>query len=141
VIRDYLAVSAATRAGAGAAAAAGRSISADCAAVAAVVSSLGSAGVESLDRIEVFRGNKSGAQVSTATNVYHYRFGDPVVCSSWESIVAWSPSVRHAVAGDGPLDQVGVRVVLDHGFASGVPPFAGVVTIDEAATTGLIPED
>lgn len=138
-MHDYLAVSQASRAGAGAAAAAGSSMRADCAAVTAVASSLGT-GFESLDRIEVFRSEGTG-QVAGATNVYRYRFGEPGDCSNWDSVVAWSPSVRNVRAGTGPLDRLGVRLVFEHGFASGVPPFVGHVTIDEASITGLVPRD
>jgi hypothetical protein len=45
------------------------------------------------------------------------------------------------VGGPDDLDIAGVRIVFDHSWITGFPPFSGTFTINEATVSRLEPEE
>jgi hypothetical protein len=138
--QDYLTVSYVAREGARIGAFLGDDIGADCAVVQSVALGLTGRQLSRLNRLEVFRADASGNQVTGDTNTYTYNTGDPQDCDNWTSVVTWPETDRQVVVGTDPLDILGVRVVLRHDWVTGFPPFSGSFTINEETITRMEPE-
>jgi hypothetical protein len=143
--RDFLTVSNAAKEGVRVLTSMGDDPLADCVALAKTYSALSiGAPVTQLQSIEVFRANPDGGQVAVDTNEYRLQSGgDPDECADWIPVrYGWDPLDRRVVVG-GPddLDIAGVRIVFDHSWITGLPPFAGTFTINEATVSRLEPEE
>lgn len=121
--------------------AAGDDIDADCTAMErALDTMMASLDVDQVTAIEVFRANADGTQNTADTNRYTYLGGDPRDCANWNGTVAWPPSSRQVVAGSVPLDIVGIRIIYESGWVTGIPPFVGSLTIDRSSISRIEPE-
>jgi len=96
--------------------------------------------IDNIDRVEIFRADTTGNQVAGDTNTYTYLGGDPGLCDSWYGTIAWPPSSRQVVAGSTPLDIVGVRLVYDTQWVTGLPPYSGSYEIDRSTISRIEPE-
>jgi Flp pilus assembly protein TadG len=138
--QDYLTVAYVSREGARVGAFLGDDIGADCAIVRSVAGGLTGSQFNRLNRLEIFRADASGNQVSGDTNTYSYNTGDPQDCDNWTGVVTWPETDRQVVVGSQPLDILGVRVVIRHDWVTGFPPFNGSFTINEETITRMEPE-
>lgn len=141
--RSFLTVSAAARDGSRVAALAGNEIGADCATLVELGGTLGGGGVlEGLDRVVIFKAS-AGTGNPVASNIYTLNSsGDPTDCASWNrSSYAYPEASRQTISGPGlQLDIVGVRVVTDEAWVTGLFPFRGTYTVDEISLSRLEPE-
>jgi len=137
--RDILGVSQAAREGTRIAAFAGKHIDADCYVIEGLSDFLVN-NLDTLNRVEIYHANSAGQQVGGQTNVYTFSAGDPTDCTDWNGVVTWPSSSRQTTVGSQPLDIIGVRILLDHAWISGFPPFSGTFTIDETDITRMEPE-
>ncbi|HLU31104.1 MAG TPA: TadE family protein [Acidimicrobiia bacterium] len=146
--KDYLTVTYASREGVRVAAFAGDSIDADCQVLVAVGEFLGNANLEKLDRVEIYVATQDGTQTPGATNTARLKEGgDPTACNEpalpddgWLRTTNKPATDRQVTAGAGPLDIVGVRIVMDHEWVTGFPPFRGEVTVNETTIMRVEPE-
>jgi hypothetical protein len=138
--QDYLTVAYVTREGARVGAFLGDDIGADCAIVQSVAGGLNAGQFGRLNRLEVFRADASGNQVTGDTNTYTYNSGDPLDCDNWTGVVTWPETDRQVVVGTEALDILGVRIVIRHDWITGFPPFSGSFTINEGTITRMEPE-
>lgn len=139
VFKDVLGASQAVREGVRIASFSGDSIGADCDVIEGIAPHL-SPYADSLDRVEVYKADSAGNQIPGLTNAYTFAFGDIDDCGDWVSVVQWEPTNRRVRISDGPLDIIGVRVVLRHHWITQIPPFDGVIHIDESGIGRLEPE-
>lgn len=140
--KSYLSVSAAARDGSRMTAVMGSSAISDCETLKAVAGSLEPAGeLDHLLHIDIFEAQADGGQNPATTNQYKLTGADPTDCGSWTLIGAegWPWGDRGVKFGE--LDIGGVRVVVDHDWVTGFPPFQGDITIDEDAIARLEPEE
>lgn len=146
--KNFLTVSYASREGARVAAFAGDSADADCQILTALGEMLGTADLDSVERVDIFVATQAGNQTAGATNTATLKDGgDPSVChepsepeDGWFRTVALPATSRQVTAGGDPLDIIGVRIVFTHGWATGFPPFSGTASIDETTIMRLEPE-
>ena len=143
--KDYLTVSNATKDGTRILSARGNDMMADCWALEAAVDSIDNgARIGDIVNIQIYKADTNGDQDPTNTNTYTYVAGDPTDCTNWSvspNPAAYPPSDRNVLVGSQPLDTVGMRIVYDHNWYSGVPPFFnGDITIDEQTITRLEPD-
>lgn len=144
--RSYLTASTAATDGMRMVSISGDAANADCVAIGAVGAALSTTNlVGSLQRVEIFRSTDGGQQIMSDTNTYRYQGGDPSDCASWSAAVTWPSTSRNTIVDNNPgalrrTDLAGVRVVMHHGWFSGLYPFRGTVTIDEARNGRLEPE-
>jgi TadE-like protein len=139
--RTYLTASNAAGAGSRMVALMGNDAGADCEALEEIATALQTGdGLENLVFVEVFRADAGGNQ--RETNRYSYLSGDPGDCeNSWaKGSFAWDPIDRQVLVGSQPLDIAGVKVILDHSWVTGMPPFTGSFQLEEATLTRLEPE-
>jgi Flp pilus assembly protein TadG len=148
--KSYLTTSNAAREGTRLLSARGTDELADCLALVKAVDALSLANdFNSLDRIEIFQANPStGDPVPGTTNTYTYSAGDPTDCSttapncgSWTCTISQPPASRSALVGASTSpDLIGMRIVYQHDWLTGFPPFSGSITIDEQTISRLEPE-
>ena len=138
--RDILGASQATREGTRIAAFAGNDADADCLVIEGLSGYL-TTYIDDLERVEIYHANAAGQQIVGQTNVYTFSgAGDVEECDDWSSVITWPSTSRQTEVGATPLDIIGVRVVVDHDWISGFPPFSGTFTIDETDITRMEPE-
>ncbi len=138
--KDFLTVSHAAREGSRVGAFVGDALDADCQILLATVAALNPGDVNRLQRIEIYKADGNGNQITSKTNTWTYQSGDPNDCLSWSEAVTWPSTSRQVTAGPTPLDIIGVRVVLDRSWITGFPPFVGSYTIDETTIIRMEPE-
>lgn len=139
--RDHLTVTQGVRDGTRMLSAKGDDLDADCVAIEqALDTMLATLDVDQIVEIEVFEANADGTQNTANTNSYTYGGGDPGDCANWSGTVAWPPAGRQVVAGSVPLDIVGLRIVYQSAWATGVPPFTGGYTVDRSSISRIEPE-
>lgn len=141
--KDYLTISYAAREGARVGALAGDSVDADCDIVTAVVDIIGPTGLDHLQRLEIYEADPiTGAQVVANTNTWTYVGTDPYDCAGdWTIVETWPSTSRQVAFGaTSVLDIIGVRALVTHTWITGMPPFSGSFTVDEAAITRIEPE-
>lgn len=147
--KDYLTVTYSSREGARVAAFAGDSIDADCQILIAVGEFLGQANLDKLDRVEIYIANQDGSQSGGNTNTARLKpGGDPTACTEpaapsdgWLRTTNVPATSRYVTAGpSAPLDIIGVRIVMDHQWITGFPPFSGQVEINETTIMRVEPE-
>lgn len=139
--RSYLTASNAAHAGSRMVAVMGNDPEADCEALAEIGAAL--AGGDALDDlvfVEIFRADEGGNQ--RETNRYSYVSGDTSDCvNAWSrGAFGWDPVNRQVLVGTRPLDIGGVKVIMEHGWVTGLPPFTGSFQLEEATLTRLEPE-
>ena len=138
--RDILGASQAAREGTRIAAFAGNDVDADCYVIEGLSGYLATS-IDKLERVEIYHANAAGQQIPGQTNVYTWSgIGDVDDCTDWTSVVTWPSTARQTSVGTHPLDIIGVRIVVDHDWISGFPPFSGTFTIDETDITRMEPE-
>lgn len=150
VFKSYLTTSNAVREGTRLLSARGTDEMADCLALVKAIDALTLANnLDSLDRIEIFQANPNdGSPVPGTTNKYWYSAGDPRDCAttapncgSWTCEINQTPAMRDALVGPTVSpDLVGMRIVYQHNWLSGFPPFRGSIMIDEQTISRLEPE-
>lgn len=147
--KDYLTVTYASREGARVAAFAGDSVDADCQILVAVGEFLGNANLDDLDEVQIYIAQQNGGQTPGNTNTARLKAGgDPTACSEpsdpsdgWLRSTNLPATSRHVTAGpSAPLDIIGVRILMDHDWITGFPPFRGRVTINETTIMRVEPE-
>jgi hypothetical protein len=141
--KSYLSVSSAARDGSRMAAVMGRDALADCETLKAVATVLEASGeLDALEYIDIFDAGTDGNQNLATTNRYSLTGADPSDCGSWAlvGVEGWPWSVRETKVTN-TLDLAGVRIVSDHNWVTGFPPFQGSVSIDETTITRLEPEE
>lgn len=142
--RDFLTTSHAVREGVRLLSAKGDDPEADCSALLAAVETLTVSGdLDDLERIEIYQADADGGQIALKTNTYSFSFGDPEDCDDWDGYPGanYPPISRQVLAGGAtPLDIVGMRIVYTHSWLSQIPPFSGVISIDETTISRLEPE-
>ncbi len=138
--KDFLTVSHAAREGSRVGAFVGDALDADCQILLATVAALNPGDVNRLQRIEIYKADSNGNQITSKTNTWTYQSGDPNDCLSWSEAVTWPSTSRQVTAGPTPLDIIGVRVILDRSWITGFPPFVGSYTIDETTIIRMEPE-
>jgi hypothetical protein len=143
--RSFLTVSAAARDGVRVAALAGNDPTADCFVLQEVGSVLGPGGIiDGLQQVEIFKASP-GSGLAEGTNVYTLNSGgDPTDCADWSgSDDGYPQTSRQTISGagsSGRLDIIGVRVVVDESWITGLYPFTGSYEVDERAISRLEPE-
>lgn len=141
--RSFLTVSAAARDGSRVASLAGNEIGADCATLVEVGGTLATGGIlDGLDRVVIFKAEPGGG-APVASNVYTLNSsGDPSVCTTWNRTTNGYPeATRQTISGPGsPLDIIGVRIVSDESWVTGLFPFRGTFTVDESSLSRMEPE-
>ncbi len=145
--KDYLTVSYISREGARIGALAGDDPEADCAILRGIGEIVTSGDLARIDRIEIFKSDAAGGQGVTNTAVYKPG-QDPTLCNvpalptdGWTlNSGPWPPTSRQTAVGTNPLDIIGVRVILDREWVSGLPPFNGGFQVNESTITRLEPE-
>jgi len=147
--KDYLTITYASREGVRVAAFAGDSIDADCQILVAVGEFLGNANLENLDRVEIYVAAQDGSQTLGQTNIARLKSGgDPTACNEpaeisdgWTRVTNMPATSRHVTAGpSAPLDILGVRIISNHDWVTGFPPFRGQVNINETTIMRVEPE-
>lgn len=139
--KDHLTVTQAVRDGTRMLSAKGDDLDADCAAIErALHTMMATLDVNQISEFQVFEANTNGTQNTANTNSYTYLGGDPNDCANWYATVAWPPGERQVVAGSVPLDIVGLRIVYDTAWATGIPPFTGSFTVDRSSISRIEPE-
>lgn len=142
--RDYLTTSHAVREGVRLLSAKGDDPDSDCSALLAAVDTMLMVGrFENLDRIEIYEADADGNQIGSRTNTYTFTFGDPEDCEDWDGYPGanYPPTSRNVLAGGStPLDIIGMRIVYEHNWLTGFPPFNGQITIDETTISRVEPE-
>lgn len=141
--RDVLTISSAVREGTRVLSALGNDPAADCTALVAAIDTLLLGGdIDQLDRVEIYRANTSGEQVPADTNTYTLAGADYTDCDHWTASISWPSTGRNVIAGGSPpLDIAGMRVVYQHDYVVGLPPFSGGFTIDQSTISRLEPEE
>lgn len=142
--RDYLTTSHAVRDGVRLLSAIGDDMDADCSALLAAVETMTVTGrFENLQRIEIYKADANGNQIGAQTNTYTFASGDPEDCEDWNGYPGtnYPPTSRHVLAGGTtPLDIIGMRIVYDHSWLSQLPPFNGVIEINETTISRVEPD-
>jgi hypothetical protein len=148
--KTYLTTSNAVRDGTRILSARGTDATSDCVALGKAIEALTLANdLDQLDRVEIFQANPStGDAIGGTINTYTYSFGDPAVCTStppncgsWDCEIKQTPTSRNAFVGPGVSpDLIGMRIVYDHSWFTGFPPFNGFITVDEKTISRLEPE-
>jgi Flp pilus assembly protein TadG len=137
--KDLLGASQAVREGVRIASFSGDSVDADCSVIEGMAPFLANY-ADTLDRVEIYRTNGAGQQIPSQTNVYTFSTGDITDCAAWNSTVLWDSTSRQTRVSAGPLDIIGVRVIIDRTWISQFPPFSGSYDIDETSISRLEPE-
>ena len=137
--KDWLTVANATREGARMGAVVGNDIDADCKIIQAVMRHIDVAGVEHIQDFWIFKANSDGSPSGTK-NTYTYVGGDPADCGNWSGVIGWDPATRQTTSGSIPLDILGIRIVFEHNWITGLPPFSGSVTWTEDTIMRLEPD-
>ena len=142
--RDYLTTSHAVRDGVRLLSAKGDDPEADCSALLAAVDTMTLSGrFENLVSIEIYQADSDGDQIPSKTNTYTFTTGDPEDCDDWDGYpgVNYPPNSRFVLAGGTtPLDIIGMRITYTHPWMTQVPPFTGIITIDETTISRIEPE-
>ncbi len=142
--RSYLTVSAAARDGVRVASLAGNDPDADCFVLQEVGGTLaGGSAIDNLQRVEIYKASPGTGAVVGSPNVYTLTVGgDPTDCSDWAGSDSGYPqTARQTISGPGqPLDIVGVRVLVQEAWITGLFPFNGTYQIDERSVSRLEPE-
>lgn len=114
---------------------------ADCATIERIIETM-SGGTDPYDilKIEIYQAAADGSQINSKTNTYTFNGGDITDCTRWTGFILYPPADRQVVAGSTPLDIVGVRVVLDSGWLTGMPPYVGPYQIDRTTISRIEPE-
>lgn len=141
--KDFLTVSYLAREGARLSAFLGTDIDADCTMVTTLATNLGTADLNRLNRIEIFRADANGDQVPSNTNTFTFTGTDPLDCDDWTKTILWPSTGRQTdvdPSGTPPLDVIGVRVVLIHTWISQFPPYFGSFQVNENTIVRMEPE-
>lgn len=142
--KDYLTASHAVRDGVRLLSAKGDDPDADCAALLATVDTLTLTGrFANIDRIEIYEADSNGDPKTGRINTYTFTAGDATDCDDWDGYpgTAYLPSSRNVLAGGAdPLDIIGMRVVYDHPWFTGFPPFTGTMVINQTTISRVEPE-
>ena len=133
---DWLAVSSATREGARTGSAAGDDAAADTLILAAVSQAMASNPSAVVKEVWVFRSDSTGAVTDplTGTNIYR-KTGGSFVCDNG---CPWSPSSRSTNVES--LDFLGIRVVFQHNWLTGMIPWLGSQTWQDDTIMRLEPD-
>jgi hypothetical protein len=91
-------------------------------------------------RIQINKADSAGNQITAKTNTYTYTGTDPSDCADWTAVVNWPSTSRQTLVGTTPLDIIGVRLIVEHDWMTGFPPFTGSFDVDEATIIRLEPE-
>jgi len=145
--KDYLTVSYISREGARIGALAGDDPEADCAILRGIGEIVTTGDLQRINRIEIYKSDAAGGQGVTNTAVYKPG-QDPTLCTvpadptdGWTlNSGPWPPTSRQTAVGTNPLDIIGVRVILDRTWVSGLPPFSGGFQVNESTITRIEPE-
>jgi Flp pilus assembly protein TadG len=138
--RDYLTASFAAREGARLVAFMGTRIDADCVTVTTMASNMTPTDFARLQEIQIFKSNTNGTQ--GLTNTFRFTGLDPLNCDHWSQNITWPSPSRQTTVGPGlTLDIVGVRVISNHEWVTGFPPFRGSFTINENTIVRIEPEE
>ena len=148
--KSYLTTSNAVREGTRILSARGTDPTSDCVALVKAVEALTLANdLDRLEDVQIFQANpNTGERIEATVNRYWNPSGDPTVCTptppncgSWECEIGKEPSSRNAFVGDGVSpDLIGMRIIYNHDWYSGFPPFRGRIVIDEQTISRLEPE-
>ena len=141
--KEYLTVSFTTREAVRVGALAGNDPDADCYIVHAAMDSLGTGDLSDFKGLEIFAADPStGDQILAKTNTWKYTGSDPYDCvNDWTVTELWPSTSRNVLFGkSSTLDIIGVRVVKNHDWITGLPPFSGSFDIDEVTITRMEPE-
>jgi hypothetical protein len=141
--KDYLSVSNASREGSRVASSAGNNPNADCAVLAGIANTLVTLDLDQVDRVEIYEGRQDGTgQDLTETNVYRYLAGDPMDCGNWAHVTTpFGHAERNTIVGPSqPLTIVGVKVVYEHDWITGMGPFNGTWTFERSTQSRVEPE-
>lgn len=118
---------------------------ADCTALVATAETLSVVGdIDKLDRIEIYKATGNGDQSPNPAHTNTYRFvgNDFTDCGDWAATTPWASISRAVIAGDGyELDIIGMRVVYEHDWVTGLPPFSGSFEINQTTISRLEPEE
>lgn len=141
--KSFLTVSAAARDGVRVASLAGTNPDADCFVIQDVGGTLATGGViENLQRVEIYKASP-GTGDPMGINEYTLIGDDPRNCAHWDgsdSGYLQGPT-RQTISGPGQaLDIVGVRVLVNESWVTGMFPFRGNYQVDERAISRLEPE-
>jgi len=133
---DWLAVSSATREGARTGSAAGNDAAADTLILAAVSQALASNPSAVVKEVWVFRSDATGAVTDplTGTNIYR-KTGGGFVCDNG---CPWAPTSRSTNVES--LDFLGIRVVFQHNWLTGMIPWLGSQTWQDDTIMRLEPD-
>ncbi len=143
--KDYLTVSYATREGSRVGALAGDDANSDCNIVHAIFDSLGQADLDDFKTIQIYAADPTtGDPVPSKVNTWTLKGvdPDPYDCANdWTIDENWPATSRNVIFGAGSqLDIIGVRVVMNHDWITGFPPFSGSFDVDESVITRIEPE-
>jgi hypothetical protein len=142
--RSFLTVSAAASDGVRVASLAGNDPDADCFVLQEIGGTLsGGSVIENLQQVEIYKASPGTGAVVGSPNVYTLTSGgDPADCSDWSGSSAGYPqTTRQTISGPGmQLDIVGVRVLVEEAWITGLFPFTGTYEVDERSVTRLEPE-
>lgn len=141
--KDFLTVNYLAREGARLSAFLGTDVDADCTMITTLATNLGAADLQRLNRVEIFRADPAGNQITSDTNTFRFTGTDPTNCAHWTSVIAWPSTGRQtdvSETGTPPLDVLGVRVVITHRWISQLPPYSGTFSINENTLVRMEPE-
>ena len=141
--RSFLTVSAAARDGVRVASLAGNDPDADCFVLQEVGGVLGPGGIiDNLERVEIYKASQGSGAVVGSPNVYVFSGPDPADCGDWSGSDAGYPqATRQTISGPGlQLDLIGVRVLVEESWITGLFPFSGIYEVDERSISRLEPE-
>ncbi len=139
--RDFLTVSYTAREAARVGSLAGNDPEADCDIVQSVVTAFGPTDVTGVG-ILIFKASEStGNPEIGKTNTWTLSSGDPTDCGDWTVLEQWPSTTRQVNVNDTlELDILGVSILTDHDWITGLPPWRGNMDINRTALQRLEPE-
>jgi Flp pilus assembly protein TadG len=139
--RDLLTVSYTAREAARVGSLAGNDPEADCDIVQSVVTAFGPTEVTGVD-ILIFKASESTGNPEVGkTNTWRLSTGDPTDCGDWTVLEQWPSTTRQVNVNDTlELDILGVSIVTEHDWITGLPPWRGTMDLTRTALQRLEPE-
>jgi len=141
VFKDLLTISFTARDAARVGSLAGNDPDADCDLIQSVVAGFGPAGVDGVT-INIFKANEATGNPEVGkTNTWVLTSGDPTDCSDWTVLENWPSTTRQVNVGPSTkLDILGVEIVTQHQWITGLPPWRGEIDVSRTALQRIEPE-
>ena len=139
--KDFLTVSFTARDAARVGSLAGNDPEADCDLIQSIVAGFGASDLDGVE-IRIFKANEgTGDPVPGKVNTWEITSGDPADCSDWTVLEFWPSTTRQVNVGPSTkLDILGVEIVTEHEWITGLPPWRGTIDVSRTALQRLEPE-